>query len=625
MNRVAGWGGWLLAAGLTLGTSAGAEAGAKVPRLVDEACDFEIVDQTLKDRLRCARLIVHRDPDRPEEGNFELAVVVKRSAAPKPGAAPVLFLHGGPGGEVTRYAGFNPRDPVPGHDLVGFDMRAGGRSRPQVCAASGGKLMASFLHPEGLEAGVQVRRQIVEDCRAEWQAAGLRAEHYGTARNVADAEALRQALGVARWQLIGESYGTTVAAHYLATHPKAIEAAVLDSLYPKDAEVHPAAEMQGRLLERIAADCRQDAACIARWPQIGRGRLDAVVAALDAVPLRVGEGPRARLLDGIGLRQLLMIASSDEAGVRSLPFLIDAADRRDSRLLAGPLSLIPQPGEVGGVNLAATLATDCRDRARHQHITDLSDPFSLLLGLPNAVCRDWATPTEAPRWPESTSVPVLILAGGYDSFQPDPGPVLVALGPAAQLVEIPHAAHGAGGAGPCVRDLVARFLADPQSRVDSSCVGQMQAPAFLLQATPSRGLRELLPTLLQGATPPLALLAAASLTLLSLLSALIGLWQGRGARHVDGLRRWLIAPAGASLLALAAPAALLASHDPQASVALLYGLPAGWGWLPWISLLPLAVGLLALWRGRGGWPRRVAGLALLSGLAWAVAGWFPGL
>lgn len=618
------WRGGIAALALLVSTPGVADAGATVPRLVDEACDLELVDAALEARLRCARLIVQRDPDRPEDGTFELAVVVKRSVAPKPGAPPVLFLHGGPGGELTRYAGYNPRDFTPGHDLVAFDMRGGGRSRPQVCAASAGTLMASFLHPEGLEAGLRIRRQIVEDCRAEWQAAGLRAEHYGTARNVADAEALRQALGVAQWRLYAESYGTTVAAHYLATHPEAIGAAVLDSLYPKDAGVHSAAEMQGRLFERIAADCRQDAGCIARWPRIGRDWLDTTVAALDAEPLRVGAGTQARLLDGLGLRQLLMIAASNEAGVRALPLLVDAAARRDTGLLAGPLSLLGVQADQGGGNLAAMLATDCRDRARHQHLTDLSDPFALLLGVPNAVCRDWATPAAAPRWPAATPVPVLLLAGGYDSFQPDPTPVLVEMGPEAQLVEIPHAAHGARGAGPCVRDLVAGFLADPQSPVDTPCVAQMRAPAFLLQATPSAGMRALLPTLMFGATPPPALLAAVAATLATLLAALVGLWRSRGARHVLGSRRWLLAPAVASLLAVAAPASLLATYDPMASAALLYGLPVGWAWLPWLSLLPLAVGALALGRGQGRLIRLTAALALLTGLAWIAAGWFPG-
>jgi hypothetical protein len=247
-----------------------------------------------------------------------------------------------------------------------------------------------------------------------------------------------------------------------------------------------------------------------------------------------------------------------------------------------------------------------------------------LLGLPGEVCRDWAEPAEPPRWPVATTVPVLILAGGYDSFQSNPTPVLAAMGSTAHLIEIPHAAHGARGAGPCVRDIVGRFINDPSASLDTTCVAEMAVPDFLLQATPSRGMRELLPTLLFGAAPPPALIVAVVSTLLAVLVALIGLWRGRGGRRVAGTRRWLIAPAMASLLAVGALASFFASHDPLTSGVLLYGLPAGWAWLPWFLLAPAVVGGIALWRGRATWSGRIAGgAAIVVTLALALAGWSP--
>lgn len=625
MSRWRRSGGLLAALGLWLGAgSAPAAETAQAPRLVDEACDFEIVDAAVAARLRCARLVVHRDPERPEEGSFEIAVVVKRSAEPKPGATPILLLHGGPGGGATMWQGRNARDFVPGHDLVSFDMRGGGRSRPRVCEASAAALIANMLHPDGPAAGLRERRRVIEACRAEWQAGGFRDRHFGTARNVADAEALRGLLGVQRWRIYAESYGTTVAAHYLVTHPEAIEAAVLDSLYPKDAGVHSSAEMQSRLMERVAADCRRDAACRERFPDVGSGQLDATVAALDAAPLKVGAGERARVLDGAGLRMLILTAAGDEGGVRSLPLLIDAAARRDVALLDGPLSLIgAQGGAVGGVNLAATLATDCRDRARHREIADLSDPFGLLLGAPNEVCKDWGELGEPPRWPVATAVPVLLVSGGYDSFQPDPAPVLVEMGPAARGVEFPHAAHGARGTGACARDVIADFLADPSTAPDTGCIAGIVVPDFVLQATPSRGLRELLPTLVYGAPPPPALLVAAGSAVLALLVAGVGWWRSRGANRLPGTRRWLLLPALASLFAMGAPILMLATHDPLAYAALLYGLPPGWGWLPWVSVLPLLAGGLSLWRAAAMGARVSAALSLGCALALVLAGWWP--
>lgn len=594
----------------------------RVPRLVDEPCDFEVADDAVAARLRCARLVVHRDPQRPENGTFDLAVVVKRSAEPKPDATPVLFLHGGPGGQMTRYLGRSPRDFVPGHDLVGFDMRGGGRSTPRVCDEAFGQLVGAFVHREGPAAAAAERRRIADACLGDFRAAGLDATYFGTALNVADAEALRAALGVERWLLLGESYGTAVAAHYVATHPERIAAAVLDSLYPADQFVPPAAEMQGRLIERLAADCTRDAACAQRWPDFGRAQLDAAVAALDVQPLAVGHGDGRRLVDGLALRQLLMAVGAFEAGVRSLPLLLDAAVRRDAAMLAGPVRMFDASGG-GAVNLASMAATDCRDRARHHQHMGLEDPMSVLSGLPSEFCRDWASPAAAPRWPVDSAVPMLVLAGGYDGLQPPAAAVVATLGPSARLVEIPHAAHGTRGAGPCVRDLVGAFLATPDAALDAGCVDAMTPPPFLTSVVPLPGPSQLLSSMGNGSPPPSSLLLAGLAVLLGIALAIVATWRRwrRSAASSAQALRWTWAAAIAGLVGIAGPTALVATTDPMASAALIYGVPAGWGWLPWLGLLPASVGVLAIWRG-GAWAPRVAGIAaILVSVAMAVGGW----
>jgi pimeloyl-ACP methyl ester carboxylesterase len=611
----------LLAACLPCASWAAA-AGPAPGTLIDEPCDIETADDAIAARLRCARLHVLRDPERPDEGTFELAVVVKRSAEPKPGAMPVLFLHGGPGGSITPYLGRSPRDIAPGHDLVAFDMRGGGRSTPRVCDGAFGRLGGAFLHADGPGVAAEMRAGIVAECLASWRAAGFKPEHFGTERNVADADALRIALTVDRWLLLGESYGTTVAAHYLATRPERIAAAVLDSLYPDDAHVLPTAEMQGRLADRLARECRDEPACAARWPDFGRAQLDAAVAALDADPLRVGRGADARLLDGMGLRRLMMAIGSFEAGVRSLPLLVDAAARRDAALLAGPVAMSADAGD-DSANLAATFATDCRDRARHHQATDSSDPMSLLSGLPGIICRDWATPGQAPRWPVG-SVPILILAGGYDAFQPDAAAIAAPIGPQARVVEFAFAAHGVRGAGDCPRALVSTFLAAPQTPLETACIAKMQSPAFLDGVVPLRGPAQLASIMISGQPPPAGLLVAALAALAAVVTALTATVRRRRAKTALPAMGWLWAAAGAALTGVLAVAAAVLSTDPLASAALLYGLPIAWSWLPWFLLVPAVVGGIALWRGRTAWSVRVAGgAAIIVTLTLGLAGWLP--
>jgi pimeloyl-ACP methyl ester carboxylesterase len=610
-----------------LPVAASADAALPPPgTLIDEPCDIDIADDAIAARLRCARLHVLRDAENPAEGRFEIAVVIRRSAKPKPGAAPVLVLHGGPGGMVTKYMGLSANDPAPGHDQVAFDMRGGGRSTPRVCDDAFNRLSASFVQADGPAAARRTREGIVAECLATWRAAGFKGTHFGTERNVADAEALRAALGVERWLLRGESYGTTVAAHYLATRPERIVAAVLDSLYPDDTRILPIAEMQGRLADRLAAECRDDSACAARWPAFGRAQLDAAVAALDAEPLRVGRGAQQRQLDGLALRQLVMVVGAFESGARSVPLLVDAAARRDARVLAGPVSMFSAGGE--GANLASTFATDCRDRARHLRSSAMTDPMSLLSGLPGSLCRDWATPGEAPRWPVGGDVPILILAGGYDAFQPDAAAIAEWLGPQSHVVEFAFAAHGVRGAGECPRALTSAFLAAPEKPLDTACIADMQAPAFLDGVLALRGPTELAARVSSGQPPPLSLVLAPVAALVGVTVAGVASVRRRRSKVAPSAGigpGWTWSAAGAGGLAvIAAATAVLGAIDPMASAALLYGLPSGWSWLPWFLLMPALVGVVALLRGGPTWSNRIAGgAAILVTLAFALAGWSP--
>jgi proline iminopeptidase len=105
-----------------------------------------------------------------------------------PRGKPVVFLHGGPGGgtepKMRRY--FNPRK----YRIVLFDQRGCGKSKPH------GSLVDNTT----------------------WHL-------------VEDIEALRRHLGIARWQVFGGSWGSTLALAYAETHPKRVTEMVLRGIF----------------------------------------------------------------------------------------------------------------------------------------------------------------------------------------------------------------------------------------------------------------------------------------------------------------------------------------------------------------------------------------------------------
>jgi proline iminopeptidase len=105
-----------------------------------------------------------------------------------PQGKPVVFLHGGPG------AGCSPKarqffDPAH-YRIVLFDQRGCGRSRP---------------HAELTD-------------NSTWHL-------------VADIEHLREHLGIARWQVFGGSWGSTLALAYAQTHPTRVSELVLRGIF----------------------------------------------------------------------------------------------------------------------------------------------------------------------------------------------------------------------------------------------------------------------------------------------------------------------------------------------------------------------------------------------------------
>ncbi len=105
-----------------------------------------------------------------------------------PAGKPVVFLHGGPGGgsdpKARRF--FHPGK----YRIVAFDQRGCGKSTPYAC----------------LEANTT------------WDL-------------VADIETLREHLGIARWQVFGGSWGSTLALAYAQKHPDRVTELVLRGIF----------------------------------------------------------------------------------------------------------------------------------------------------------------------------------------------------------------------------------------------------------------------------------------------------------------------------------------------------------------------------------------------------------
>ena len=287
----------LLVIGLALEGHASGQTEPVQPVFDETACDLPGVSPEIRPRLRCGAVSVPRNYDNPGAGRFKLAVVVVRSAQQPAFPEPVVYISGGPGGPLTIYADHQARTPyAPSRDLILVDQRGTGRSEPKLCPDLDGALLDAALAvaTDPSDEALAKRRTVYAACRVEATARGFDLKDFGTSVTVADFEWVRRALGIERWNVYGESYGTTVAMTLLALHPETVRAAVLDSIYPPDPTRPMRSANVADALDAFFRYCAGDQACAAAYPDLAATYRE-TVSGLARAPLLVTV-PRRRCM-----------------------------------------------------------------------------------------------------------------------------------------------------------------------------------------------------------------------------------------------------------------------------------------------------------------------------------------
>jgi len=199
------------AAALTL-----ACAGAGSATLPLHACRLAGLDHD----AQCGVLERPLDPARPEGTQIALHVVVIPALARQKQPDPVFFFAGGPGQSAVGLAGTAQmlmQRLAQRRDLVLIDQRGTGHSAPLQCDVP--------APDEALARALDRSREVaaLDACRAKLEKlpwGDLR--FYTTTIAMADADAVRAALGAPQVDLVGISYGTRAALEYLRAYPQRV-------------------------------------------------------------------------------------------------------------------------------------------------------------------------------------------------------------------------------------------------------------------------------------------------------------------------------------------------------------------------------------------------------------------
>lgn len=372
---------------------------------------------------QCGTVEVPEDRSRPDGRKIGLFVAVLRANTLSPKPDPLLILAGGPGQAATSIAPFAARlaEVRRTRDIVLVDQRGTGRSAPLDCAA---------LKPDEVGDEIDVDPlPKARECLAELTSRGVDPAQYTTQAWIADLEAVRQALGVATWNLWGGSYGTRVAQEYVRRHPERVRTATLDGVAPPSLKVTlDVWRTRERALEDLLAACGASTACSRSRPKLGDA-LDRIRQALDpdgreiALPHpRTGEADRVRLTyDGV-LAALQPLTYSPEFAAVLPEVLGRAADGDFGPLVAAAQFAIGDLSQQMNVALhySVTCAEDVPRVTEDERRQLASLRAAPLARAALSVCEVWprgAAPADA-FTPLTSDLPVLMFSGGLDPVTP---------------------------------------------------------------------------------------------------------------------------------------------------------------------------------------------------------------
>ena len=276
--------------------------------------------------------------------------VVRVKDAPAPSRT-AIYLDGGAGGSsignLTYYGAWTAVGPLrallAGRVLVAIDWRGTGGSQPRLDCPG---LDVVPLPERPAESGLFSAEEVGQ-CRSRLVGEGVAPLAYGTEAAADDVEAVRQALQLSSYDLVGSAHGARVALEVMRRHPQAVRAVVLDSLTPPDvdalAEEGPSLE---RALGKAFGECAAIPDCQTRYPDPAAG-LAEVVARLQADPVEASSHGGSVTLDGRTFVQAVASLLRDSHPADDLAKRIEDARVGDYSFFAAVLASPRTPGAVG--------------------------------------------------------------------------------------------------------------------------------------------------------------------------------------------------------------------------------------------------------------------------------------
>jgi pimeloyl-ACP methyl ester carboxylesterase len=448
--------------------------------------------------VTCGYLTVPENRSQENGREIRLFVAIVHSTSDPPANDPIIFLHGGPGGQAGWYTlsiAVNFGDALAQRDLIVFDQRGAGLSEPSLDCP---EWQATIYPRYGEIVPPEERRATAEGvhraCFERLAATGNDFAGYNSTASAADINDLRLALGYDQVNLFGISYGSRLALTVMRDYPHMVRSAILDSTVPLEVDMYAALPAnRQRAFDMLFSHCAADAQCAAAFPELEE-RFYALAERLDGEPvtLQLRYEGNSQLYD-VAVNGDVLIGALHWAlySTELLPHLPRYIDELERGIVTNWRDLIYSWAFIGdGFSEGASAAVWCYDEfgfSSGNQVTETLHPRQQEYAAYERAawvdqCAVWqvAAGPAMENEPVRSGIPTLVLAGEFDPITPPQwGRQVAETLDKAHFYEFPSVSHGVRSARRCARDMVTAFLAAPDREPALDCYSQLQDTTFI--------------------------------------------------------------------------------------------------------------------------------------------------
>ncbi|MDQ1681241.1 MAG: hypothetical protein QOI42_2100 [Frankiaceae bacterium] len=384
-------------------------------------------------QFTCAWLKVPLDYAHPQRP-IELAVV-KMAATGSRRIGSLVLNPGGPGGSGVDYAraiGAQLPQTVRSHfDIVGFDPRGVGQSRPAVRCVTSAE-MDTYLAADPAPTDDSGRQTLLGEAAAfakgcEQRSGDLLA-HLGSVDSARDMDVLRAALGDDKLTYLGKSYGTLLGAFYAEMFPTRVRAFVLDGAVDPALDAAQLNDQQAvgfeTALKSFLAYCVANDCPLGGDVASASTALSALFASIRANPLpapHATHGPLEEAHAVLGVAEALYAPSPGWPMLRAALAAAVKGDGSGLMELSDALNERHADGSYSNL-IESNTAVNCVDRpyphdlasyvADAQRLARLAPHFGVESAYSGLTCAEWPVPAvDKPRAVHVVGAPPILVIG----------------------------------------------------------------------------------------------------------------------------------------------------------------------------------------------------------------------